>query len=79
MGRLCRGTRKLGLMSKQFLAAVLFTTFVLKARSSTIHEQNSSLPVVLWHGMGASCCNTGRTSILQELIEDKLGEQYAFI
>ena len=75
MGKLCRGTRKLGLMSKQFLAAVLFTTFVLKAISSTIHEQNSSLPVVLWHGMGASCCISGRTSILKNLIKDNLGEQ----
>ena len=79
MPKLCRGTRKLGLMSKQLLAAVLFTTFVLKARSSSIHEEKSSLPVVLWHGMGASCCTTGRTSIVQKLIEDNLGEHQADI
>jgi hypothetical protein len=30
--------------------------------------------VVLWHGMGDSCCSLGSMGSIKKLIEDKLGE-----
>lgn len=39
---------------------------------SSVFATPSNLPVVLWHGMGASD-NTGGTNELKKLIEDKLG------
>eukprot|EP00879_Flechtneria_rotunda_P001889 GHRR01002061.1.p1 GENE.GHRR01002061.1~~GHRR01002061.1.p1 ORF type:complete len:340 (+),score=89.70 GHRR01002061.1:195-1214(+) len=33
----------------------------------------SALPVVLWHGMGDSCCSMGSIGSIKKLIEDKLG------
>lgn len=33
---------------------------------------SSSLPVVLWHGMGDSCCATWSIGALQKQIEDSL-------
>eukprot|EP00878_Enallax_costatus_P005941 GHUV01006232.1.p1 GENE.GHUV01006232.1~~GHUV01006232.1.p1 ORF type:complete len:120 (+),score=18.55 GHUV01006232.1:110-469(+) len=32
-----------------------------------------ALPVVLWHGMGDSCCSLGSMGSIKKLIEDKLG------
>lgn len=37
------------------------------------HAKNS-LPVVLWHGMGDSCCSMGSIGSIKKLIEDKLGQ-----
>ena len=39
-----------------------------------IQPQNARLPVVLWHGMGDSCCASGSIGALKSLIEEKLGE-----
>ncbi|WIA16136.1 hypothetical protein OEZ85_012853 [Tetradesmus obliquus] len=33
----------------------------------------AALPVVLWHGMGDSCCSMGSMGSIKQLIEDKLG------
>jgi hypothetical protein len=32
-----------------------------------------ALPVVLWHGMGDSCCAAGGMGAVKQLIEDELG------
>ena len=36
---------------------------------------SKNLPVVLWHGMGASCCERGNTNIIQKELEEKLGRR----
>jgi len=36
-------------------------------------EDVRSLPVVLWHGMGDSCCSLGSIGSVKKLIEDNLG------
>lgn len=33
----------------------------------------SALPVVLWHGMGDSCCAAGSMGAVKEMIEEELG------
>jgi hypothetical protein len=38
-------------------------------------KNGGALPVVLWHGMGDSCCSLGSMGSIKKLIEDKLGEQ----
>lgn len=35
---------------------------------------DGALPVVLWHGMGDSCCSMGSMGAVKKLIEDRLGE-----
>jgi predicted HD phosphohydrolase len=37
-------------------------------------KNGGALPVVLWHGMGDSCCSLGSMGSIKKLIEDKLGE-----
>lgn len=34
---------------------------------------DGALPVVLWHGMGDSCCSMGSMGAVKKLIEDRLG------
>lgn len=36
-------------------------------------SNGAALPVVLWHGMGDSCCSMGSMGSIKQLIEDKLG------
>lgn len=50
-------------------------SFLLLCRMSVIQSSSEgNLPVVLWHGMGASCCKRGNTNIIQEELEKRLGE-----
>jgi len=37
------------------------------------HKSNTSLPVVLWHGMGDSCCASYSIGYVADLISDHLG------
>lgn len=37
---------------------------------------NGTLPVVLWHGMGDSCCAQSSIGAVKKLIEDKLGVRF---
>ncbi len=44
-------------------------------RHTRPHARNeSSLPVVLWHGMGDSCCASYSIGYVAKLISDSLGE-----
>eukprot|EP00882_Tetradesmus_deserticola_P001826 GHRQ01001959.1.p1 GENE.GHRQ01001959.1~~GHRQ01001959.1.p1 ORF type:complete len:335 (+),score=139.67 GHRQ01001959.1:114-1118(+) len=36
-------------------------------------DNGAPLPVVLWHGMGDSCCSLGSMGSIKQLVEDKLG------
>lgn len=40
---------------------------------SAAHDARRPLPVVLWHGMGDSCCSLGSIGAIKKLLEDKLG------
>lgn len=37
-------------------------------------DASRALPVVLWHGMGDSCCAAGGMGAIKEMIENELGE-----
>lgn len=54
-----------------FLACVL-----LVAVSCTTAQNNKQLPVVLWHGMGDSCCNNHSIGSLANLIREQLGMKH---
>ena len=43
----------------------------------SVCRANKNLPVVLWHGMGASCCERGNTNIIQKELEEQLGPSLA--
>ena len=36
-------------------------------------DDQGALPVVMWHGMGDSCCSAGSLGAIKKLLEDKLG------
>jgi palmitoyl-protein thioesterase len=39
-----------------------------------LFADSAPLPVVLWHGMGDSCCSLGSIGSVKKLIEDNLGK-----
>jgi hypothetical protein len=41
-------------------------------------DDQGALPVVMWHGMGDSCCSAGSLGAIKKLLEDKLGEMWEF-
>ena len=51
---------------------ILSCVFLLCVSSANCKE-HKNLPVVLWHGMGASCCERGHTNLIQKELEEKLG------
>jgi palmitoyl-protein thioesterase len=50
-----------------FLAALWFLT---------VKTATSAVPVVLWHGMGDSCCNPLSMGAIQKLIESHIPGVY---
>ncbi|KIZ02205.1 palmitoyl-protein thioesterase [Monoraphidium neglectum] len=46
---------------------------VLQALRGNVKDGAKALPVVLWHGMGDSCCAAGGMGAVKQLIEDELG------
>lgn len=39
-----------------------------------VTDNKKALPVVMWHGMGDSCCASYSIGKIKNLIEDQLGE-----
>lgn len=35
---------------------------------------HARLPIVLWHGMGDSCCNEYSMGAIEKILQDRLGE-----
>ena len=48
--------------------------FMLVAILYNLVTVQGNLPVVLWHGMGASSGVVGGTSIIKKILQDNLGE-----
>lgn len=55
------------------LAAIASASRVLEIPGMTRSASSKSLPVVIWHGMGDSCCNPNSIGVIKKLVEDKLG------
>jgi len=60
-------------MSLITLALVVLFSFTASAKSI---NGNTSLPVVIWHGMGDSCCNPLSMGSIKRMIESKLAGVY---
>ncbi len=70
-------------MIRQVFALAMLCALAAHANGSRIPDQElkllpaaaraNALPVVLWHGMGDSCCSLGSVGSIKKLIEDKLG------
>eukprot|EP00877_Chromochloris_zofingiensis_P005879 jgi/Chrzof1/1544/Cz10g11240.t1 len=62
------------------LAAVIVATSAARLPSDAMASKQSEgtarsslLPVVIWHGMGDSCCSLGSIGAIKKLTEDQLG------
>ena len=55
-----------------------FSLFVilLQVTESSAKTDNGTLPIVLWHGMGDSCCNPLSMGAIKSLLEDQLSNVY---
>lgn len=42
-------------------------------KDNGVKDESKALPVVLWHGMGDSCCAAGGMGAIKEMIENELG------
>jgi len=49
------------------IAFLAFNLFLMMCSAS------ANFPVVIWHGMGASCCKRGKTEVITKHLEEKLG------
>mmetsp|Transcript_37671 Transcript_37671/g.83889 ORF Transcript_37671/g.83889 Transcript_37671/m.83889 type:complete len:332 (+) Transcript_37671:101-1096(+) len=49
------------------------TATSLRGSKQVIKQAANALPVVIWHGMGDSCCSPYSTGAIKKLIEDRLG------
>jgi len=50
------------------IAFLAFNLFLMMCSAS------ANFPVVIWHGMGASCCKRGKTEVITKHLEEKLGK-----
>jgi len=60
-------------MERKVFAEVLFGLFLVNCLLVSADKGNESIPVVIWHGMGDSCCNPLSMGSIKRLIEKKIG------
>lgn len=56
--------------------AFLLVTFIGVCFSIPFGDENATIPVVIWHGMGDSCCNPLSMGSIKKMVESKIPGVY---
>ncbi|CAG8569896.1 5603_t:CDS:2, partial [Acaulospora morrowiae] len=57
---------------------ISYAYFIIILSALAYYAEAIYRPVVLWHGMGDSCCNPDSMGKIQELINDTLPGTYTY-
>ncbi|KAM8840026.1 palmitoyl-protein thioesterase 1 isoform 2-T3 [Spinachia spinachia] len=63
-------------MTAALLCFLLAAPLLLVAGSPVHNSNNGTVPLVLWHGMGDSCCNPLSMGAIKKMIEEKISGIY---
>ena len=57
---------------KLLIAFAMFVELASAGAAAFVFGKSSPLPVVIWHGMGDSCCNPLSMGAVKRIIEDEV-------